>query len=143
MLSIHIQKMGNTYFCILPSSEERKKMNVQELSLIFAHRIVRLYQFLTEKKEFILSRQILRSGTSIGANIREAQRAQSNADFISKMKISLKEADETYYWLTLLRNNGYLPLELADSLLDDNNRLIKLLVKITSTALSTSKRKQP
>ncbi|MBP5663592.1 MAG: four helix bundle protein [Bacteroidales bacterium] len=115
-------------------------MNVQFFSLNFAHRIIRLYQYLTKKREFILSKQVLRSGTSIGANIREAQRGQSNADFISKMKIALKEADETHYWITLLRNNGYIPLNLADSLLDDCNCIIKMLVKITSTAISKSKK---
>ena len=132
--------MKEKYYCALASDEEKKKMNVQDLSLNFAHRIIRLYQYLKKGGEFILSKQILRSGTSVGANIREAQRAQSNADFISKMKISLKEAEETYYWLTLIRNNGYLPLNIADSLMEDNNRIIKLLVKITSSALSTSKK---
>lgn len=132
--------MEDLYYSPLASDEEKKKMNVQFFSLNFAHRIIRLYQYLTKKREFILSKQVLRSGTSIGANIREAQRGQSNADFISKMKIALKEADETHYWITLLRNNGYIPLNLADSLLDDCNCIIKMLVKITSTAISKSKK---
>jgi four helix bundle protein len=132
--------MEELYYSPLASDEEKKKMNVQFFSLNFAHRIIRLYQYLSKKREFILSKQVLRSGTSIGANIREAQRGQSNADFISKMKIALKEADETHYWITLLRNNGYIPLTLADSLLDDCNCIIKMLVKITCTAISTSKK---
>ena len=76
---------------------------VLEKSKAFAIRIIKMYQFLTEdKKEYVLSKQILRSGTGIGANCREASRAQSKADFISKMSIALKEADETAYWLELL-----------------------------------------
>ena len=114
---------------------------VEDKSKKFAIRIVNLYKYLTEEqKEYVLSKQLLRCGTSIGANISEAQRGQSKADFISKMKIALKEADETHYWITLLRNNGYIPLNLADSLLDDCNCIIKMLVKITCSAISTSKK---
>lgn len=75
----------------------------------FALRAVKLYKFLCSKKqEFVMSKQVLRSGTSIGANVREGTRAQSTADFISKMNIALKEAEETCYWLELLYESGYL-----------------------------------
>jgi len=76
-------------------------------SKLLALRIIRLYQYLCEeKKEFVLSKQVLRSGTSIGANIREANRSQSKKEFIAKLNISLKEADETMYWLELLHERG-------------------------------------
>ena len=82
---------------------------VLDKSKAFAIRSVKLYQYLTEeKREFILSKQMLRSGTSIGANCREAVRAQSKADFVAKLNISLKEADETSYWIELLHETGYL-----------------------------------
>ena len=82
---------------------------VSEKSMDFAVRIVRLYQYLSEeKKEYILSKQLLRSGTSIGANIKEALQGQSKNDFTAKMSISLKEAVETEYWLDLLYKTGYL-----------------------------------
>ena len=101
-------------------------------SKAFALRIVRFYRYLSEqKKEFVLSKQVLRSGTSIGANVREAQRAQSNADFHAKMFIALKEADETAYWLELLFESGYLLKEKFDSMYSDCQELIRLLVSIT------------
>ena len=84
-----------------------KKNIIKEKSFLFAIEIVGLYKVLAERKEFVLSRQMLRSGTSIGANIREATNAQSKADFIHKLSISLKESDETYYWLELLRFQLY------------------------------------
>ena len=80
-----------------------KENIIQEKSKVFAVRIVKFYKYLCdEKKEYVLSKQILRSGTSIGANVRESKNAQSKADFISKMSIALKEADETAYWIELL-----------------------------------------
>ena len=82
---------------------------VVEKSKKFAIRIIKLYQYLCEnKKEFILSKQLLRSGTSIGANVKEAVRGQSKADFISKLNISLKETSETEYWLELLYETNYI-----------------------------------
>jgi four helix bundle protein len=82
---------------------------VQEKSYAFALRIVRMYRHLTEKrKEFVLSKQILRSGTSIGANIEEAIGGQSGRDFLAKLNIAYKEARETHYWLRLLHDSGYL-----------------------------------
>src|ERR1044072_5761902 len=88
--------------------EERRNI-IQEKSFLFALRVVKLYKHLkTDKKEFVLSKQLLRSGTSIGANIREAKNAESTADFIHKLSIAQKETDETLYWLELLYKSEYL-----------------------------------
>lgn len=107
---------------------------IQEKSKAFAVRIVRLCQYLqSEMKEFVLSKQLLRSGISIGANCREASRAQSRADFISKFSIALKEADETAYWLELLHETDYLNENAFSSIYSDVNELIKLLVSIIKT----------
>jgi four helix bundle protein len=86
------------------------------------------------KKEFVLSRQLLKSGTSIGANIREAEHAQSKADFINKLSISLKEANETEYWLDLLYETNYLSDELFQNLKIRNIELLKLLISIINTS---------
>ena len=102
----------------------------------FALRIIKLYQYLTDtKKEYILSKQVLRSGTSIGANVKEAVRGQSKADFHAKMCIALKEASETEYWLELLHESGYLESLEKDfqSLYSDNKEIIKILMAITKT----------
>lgn len=113
----------------------RENNQVVQKSKAFAIRIIRLYQHLTtEKKEHILSKQILRSGTSIGANIRESIRAQSTADFLSKMQIALKEASETEYWLELLVETDYITEKAGKSLLDDCEELIKLIVAIVKTS---------
>ncbi len=111
------------------------KYNVlQEKSFVFALRIVKLYKYLCEeKKEFVLSKQILRSGTSIGANIEEAIGGQSDKDFLSKLEISYKEARETNYWLRLLFASDYLTKEQADSLIADSEELKKILAKIIIT----------
>ena len=86
-----------------------KENIIKNKSFDFALRIVKLYQYLSEqKKEFVLSKQLLRSGTSIGANIREADQAESKADFIHKLSISLKEANESEYWIELLYKSGYM-----------------------------------
>ncbi len=107
---------------------------IAEKSKAFALRIIRLARFLSEEKhEYVLSRQILRSGTSIGANIREAARGQSRADFYTKLTIALKEADETAYWLELLHESGYIPTKAYDSLYADSQELIRLLTAITRT----------
>ena len=103
-------------------------------SFIFAVRIVKLYKYLcSQKKEYVLSKQLLRSGTSIGANINEAQDAQSKNDFISKLSISLKEARETKYWIELLRETDYLTDKEANNILEDLIEVIKLLVSIVKT----------
>ena len=107
---------------------------IMEKSKLFAIRTIKLYQFLyDEKHEYVLSKQLLRSGTSIGANCREASRAQSSADFISKFNIALKEADETAYWLELLKETGFLDNKQFQSIYTDIEELIKILVTIIKT----------
>lgn len=107
---------------------------VARKSLAFATRIVRLYQYLTtSKREYVLSKQLLKSGTSIGANIREAIGGQSREDFIAKMHISLKEAYETEYWLELLRETDYLTSEQFDAIFRDCRELTNLLASIVKT----------
>ena len=102
--------------------------------MLFSVRMVELYKKLSnENHEYVLSKQVLRSGTSIGANIRETKRAQSSPDFYSKLTISLKEADETQYWLELLHKTGYISDESFNSFNSDCEELIRLLVSITKT----------
>ena len=104
-------------------------------SFAFAVRIVNLHKFMTQKnKEHVLSRQILRSGTSIGANVAEAQRGQSKADFAAKMNIALKEANETDYWLKLLYKTDYLTKEQYESLNRDMQELLGILTAICRTS---------
>ena len=104
---------------------------VEEKSFRFAIRIVKLYKFLyTVKKEFTMSKQLLRSGTSIGANIAESQQAQSRADFLSKLSIALKEASETKCWLRLLNATDYLSESEYSSIYDDCVEIEKILVSI-------------
>ena len=120
----------------LLTEEQKQDANIQDLAYDFACRIIRLYQYLIEDsiyKEYIMSKQVFRSGTSIGANVREAQHAQSDADFLSKMQISLKECNETDYWLQLLHDNGYLNDVQFDSINKDRVRIHKLLNAIVST----------
>lgn len=120
----------------LMTEEQKQSAGIQVLSYDFACRITRLFQYLTEDanyKEFVLSKQIYRSGTSIAANAREAQHAQSDADFLAKMSISLKEADETLMWLNLLHDNGYIDDKGFSSLETDNKRILRLLISITKT----------
>ena len=112
---------------------EDEKNEILVLSFAFAVRIVNVYRYLsTEKKEFVLSKQLLRSGTSIGANINEAQDAQSKKDFISKMSIALKEAKETKYWIHLLTETSYLPKNSTKvkTLHSELQSIIKLLTSI-------------
>ena len=107
---------------------------LQRKSKAFAVRIIRLYQYLCEEKhEYVLSKQVLRSGTSIGANVREAKRAQSTPDFYAKLFIALKEAEETEYWLELLVETDYISKEMFGSIYEDNEEIIKLLVSSTKT----------
>ena len=120
----------------LMSEEEKSKAGIHELSYDFGCRITRLFQYLTEDaeyKEFIQSKQIYRSGTSIGANVRESKHAQSDADFLSKMSIAYKEADETDYWMNLLHDNGYINESQYESLKKDIDRILKLLTSIVKT----------
>ena len=115
-----------------------KKDNIiQQKSFAFAIRIVNLYKFLTvEKKEFILSKQLLRSGTSIGANIEESIGGQSDKDFLSKISIAYKEARESTYWIRLLRATDYLTTDEADSLLTDVEEICKIIGAIQKTMKS-------
>ncbi len=107
---------------------------IREKSKVFALRIIKLYRYLCEEKhEFVLSKQILRCGTSIGANVREAKRGQSKPDFYSKLNIALKEADETSYWLELLYESDYINRQSFESVYQDCEELIKLLTSITKT----------
>ena len=108
---------------------------IEEKSFAFAIRIVNLYKHLNEaKKEFVLSKQLLRSGTSIGANVAEAEQAQSTADFVSKMNIALKEASETKYWIRLLASTNYLTEAESASILNDCVELEKILVSIVKSS---------
>jgi four helix bundle protein len=110
---------------------------IQQKSFAFAIRIVNLYKFLTtEKKEYVLSKQLLRSGTSVGANIEESIGGQSEKDFLSKISIAYKEARESMYWLKLLKATDYLSQEQADSLLKDAEELCKIIGKIQITIKS-------
>lgn len=108
---------------------------IVDKSKAFAIRIIRLYQHLcSNKKEYVLSKQVLRSGTSIGANVKEAQRAQSKKDFIAKMSIASKEASETEYWLELLHDTDYIGDSEFTSIHADCIEIIKLLVSIVKTS---------
>lgn len=108
---------------------------ILDKSKAFAVRIIKLYKYLCdEKKEFTLSKQLLRSGTSIGANVKEAIRGQSKPDFIAKMSIALKEASETEYWLELLYETEYLDKIQFDSIYTDNQELIKILMSIVKSS---------
>lgn len=112
-----------------------KESPLKTKSYAFAIRIVRLSQFLqNEKREYVLSKQNLRSGTAIGALIREAEFGQSKADFISKLSISLKEANETDYWLCLLKDTGYIDQIQFNSLEIDCKEIIAMLVSSIKTA---------
>ena len=105
----------------------------------FAVRIVKLYKYLCENHaEYVLSKQVLRSGTSIGANVKEAVRAQSKADFNTKMHVAMKEASETEYWLELLEETNYITKGQAESILADCVELIRILMAITKTLKSNS-----
>ena len=146
----------------LMTEEDKHQASIHELSYDFACRITRLYQYLTEDaepmeqreqslklvcwlcrvvteeddsqyKEYVSSKQIYRSGTSVGANVRESKHAQSDADFLSKMSIAYKEADESNYWLNLLHDNGYLNDDQHESLSHDCTRIIKILTSIVKT----------
>ena len=109
-----------------------------EKSMEFAVRIVNAGKYLMQnKKEFILSKQLIRSGTSIGANVAEAQRGQSKADFAAKMNIALKEANETEYWLKLLHRTDYLDSGQYESLRKDTTEILAILTVICRTTNTT------
>lgn len=111
------------------------KVILHDKATRFALRIIRLYQYLVnEQREYVMSKQILRSATSVGANLHESINAQSKADFIHKRSISLKEADETQYWLTLLFESEYINQELYSSLYTDIGEIIAMLSRSIKTA---------
>ena len=108
---------------------------ISDKTRAFAIRTIRLYQYLCdEKNEYVLSKQVLRSGTSVGANVKEAIRGQSKADFIAKMSIALKEASETEYWLDLLAETGYLTKEQFESIQHECVEIIKILMSINNSS---------
>ena len=114
---------------------------VADKSYAFALRIIKLYKYLiSEQKEYVLSKQILRSGTSVGALIKEAEHAQSKADFLNKMNIALKEANETEYWLMLLKDSEYIDMKSYNSIYPDSVELIKLLISIVKSTKEKLKR---
>lgn len=128
----------------LANEEQKQQMQIDALSYDFACRITRLFQYLTEEsnnKEFIISKQIMRSGTSIGANVSEGQNAQSKADFLSKMSIASKEANETHYWLRLLHDNGYIDDTQYDSINKDMQRILNKLIAIVKTTKQNMEKK--
>jgi four helix bundle protein len=110
---------------------------IQQKSYSFALRTIKLYSYLTEnKKEYVLSKQVLRSGTSIGANIEEALGGQSKSDFISKLSIAYKEARETNYWIRLLKDSNYLIDKEFNSIMADIEELLRIITKIQKTSKS-------
>ena len=112
-----------------------KKNIIKEKSFSFALEVIQIYKKLnSEKKEFVMSKQLLRSGTSIGANIREAEYAQSKADFISKLSIALKEANEADYWIELLHISGYINLEDFQNTKQKISEQLRLLTSIINTS---------
>jgi four helix bundle protein len=112
-----------------------KENVVKDKSFAFALRIVKVYKFLCdEKREFVLSKQLLRSGTAIGALVREAEQGESRADFIHKMSVALKEANESDYWIELLYQAGYLEQSGYQSLVADCRELLRLLTAIVKTS---------
>jgi four helix bundle protein len=117
-----------------------KENPVRDKSFSFALRVVKLAKFLeSKKKEFVLSKQVLRSGTAIGALVREAEHAESKADFVHKLSIALKEANETLYWLELLHRGEYIDEKSFRSIGSDSEALIKLLIAIVKTSKSSKR----
>ena len=118
---------------------KRDRSILLEKSETFSGRIIKMYQYLTsQKKELVISKQVLRSGTSIGANIAESRNAQSTADFIHKLSIALKESDETLFWLKSLHKGDYLNEKEYESIYIDAEELVKILV----SSINTLKKKQ-
>lgn len=115
---------------------------VRDKSFAFALRIVKLSRFLqADKKEYVLSKQVLRSGTAVGALVREAEHAESKADFIHKMNIALKEANETLYWLDLLHQSDLLDSKPHESIRNDSEEMLKLLISIVKTSKTRGMKK--
>ena len=117
-----------------------KENIIKDKSFAFALRIIKAYQFLSEKKEYVLSKQMLRSGTAIGAMVREAEQAESSADFVHKMAIALKEANETEYWIELLSQSNYIEAKISVSLKSDLLEILKLLTAIIKSTKNNAKK---
>jgi len=118
---------------------ENKENVLKAKSFTFSLRVIKLYKYLnSEQKEYVLSKQVLRSGTSIGANIVEANHAQSRPDFVHKLSISLKEVHETQYWLELLRESGFVPAIKVDPLISECCELQRILTVSIKTTKSNS-----
>jgi len=112
----------------------KKENLVMDKSYAFALRIIGLYKYLTsEKKEYVLSKQLLRSGTAIGALIKESEHAQSKADFLNKMNVALKEANEVTYWLQLLNDSSYISEKEYNSIFPESEAILKMLISIVKT----------
>ena len=121
-----------------------KENVVEDKSFEFSVRVVKLYKYLTTtKQEYVMSKQLLRSGTSVGANVSEAQQAQSPMDFLSKMNIALKESYESDYWLRLLNRTEYLNKEEYDSIISDCRAISKLLVSIVKSTKNNNTNNNP
>ena len=115
----------------------RKDNIIIAKSDVYSNRILKLYQYLTDvKHEFVISKQIVRSGTSIGANVAESRNAQGEKDFINKLNIALKEADETEFWLKKLLYGDYITQIQYESMYKDNDEIVKILTKIIKTMKS-------
>ena len=112
---------------------ENKQNIVVSKAYAFSLKIIGLYTLLIDKKEYVMSKQILRSGTSIGANIHEALSGESKRDFIHKLGIAVKESRETSYWLNLLKDGGFIPVEKFSALIEDCNELTRILNSIILT----------
>lgn len=135
--------MDNGKFTIKNFKTKLYKMEnvIAKKSYSFAIRVVKLYKLLSqEKKEFVLSKQMLRSGTAIGALVREAEHGQSKADFLNKMNIALKEANETEYWLMLLKDTDYLSENEFQSIIKDCSEILKLLISIVKSTKTNLKK---
>lgn len=120
----------------LPLIINKMKPNIiKDKSFAFALRIIKLYKYLqSEQKEYVLSKQVLRSGTAIGALVRESEHAESKADFVHKLAIAQKECGETAYWLDLLHQSEYLPNEAYHSIIQDQQEIAKILASIIITS---------
>ena len=127
--------MKNEKLCLFFVKENVLKTK----SYAFALRVVKLYKYLSTHREYVLSKQVLRSGTAVGALVSEAEFGQSKADFVSKLSIALKEANETLYWLNLLKDSNYLEEKMFQSIKPDIEELIKLLVSSIKTAKRNGK----
>ena len=118
-----------------------RENEIKNKSFVFALRIVKMYQSLCEqKKEFVMSKQLLRSGTAVGALVREAEQAESPADFVHKMAINLKEANETEYWVELLFQSNYIDETAFNSIKNDLTEILKLLISIIKTTKQNHKK---